>query len=300
MKDKKKVKKREHGQYNVPRELMPGEIEPPRIYNNHGGESQKPTRTQTRRKQNKKRRLKNKVRKVLLAVVLFIVLITVGAVLSLTVFFKTQSVTVSGSGIYSQEQIVNASEINTGDNLFLINSDKTAQKITTRLPYIYNVKIKKELPATVKITVTDASAAYAIENGDKTFILADDNYKVLEAAAEEQPAGSMMITNAVVKSAEPGKQLEFEDETVSNCITQITEAIKSTEMKSVTAVSSKDINNNYIVYDGRITFELGTCDDLEIKIKRGVLICDEMNETNPSIKGKINLKSGKQSYFTPE
>lgn len=71
-------------------------------------------------------------------------------------------------------------------------------------------------------------------------------------------------------------------------------------MKGVTAVSSKDINNNYIVYDGRITFELGSCDDLEIKIKRGVLICDEMNETNPSIKGKINLKSGKQSYFTPE
>lgn len=68
------------------------------------------------------------MRKVLLAVVLFIVLIAVGAVLSLTVFFKTQSVTVSGSGIYSQEQIVNASEINAGDNLFLINSDKTAQK----------------------------------------------------------------------------------------------------------------------------------------------------------------------------
>ena len=60
MKDKRKVKKREHGQYNVPRELMPGEIEPPRIYNNRGGESQKPTRTQTRRRQNKKRRLKIK------------------------------------------------------------------------------------------------------------------------------------------------------------------------------------------------------------------------------------------------
>ncbi len=299
MKDKRKVKRQQSGQYNVPHELMPGEIEPPKIYNNHG-ENKKPTRTQTRHRQNKKRRLKNKVRKALLAVILFTVLIAVGAVLSLTVFFKTQAVTVSGSGIYSQEQIVNASAIDTGDNLFLINSDKVSQKITTQLPYIYNVKIKKELPSTVKITVTDATAAYAIENGDKTFILADDNYKVLEASAGEQPAGSVLITDAAVKSAEPGKQLEFDDDAISNCLNQITEAIKVTDMKNATAISCKDINNNYIVYDGRITFELGTCDDLEIKIKRGVLICDEMNETNPSIKGKINLKSGKQSYFTPE
>ncbi len=299
MKDKRNVKRQQPGQYNVPRELMPGEIEPPKIYNNHG-ENKKPNRTQTRHRQNKKRRLKNKVRKALLAVILFIVLIAVGAVLSLTVFFKAQTVNVSGSGIYSQEQIVNASAIDIGDNLFLINSNRAAQKITTQLPYIYNVKIKKQLPATVKITVTDATAAYAIENGDETFILADDNYKVLEVSAAEQPAGSVLITDAAIKSAEPGSRLEFDDDTISDCLIKITDAIKATEMKSATAISCKDINNNYIIYDGRITFELGSCDDLEIKIKRGVLICDEMNETNPSIKGKINLKSGKQSYFTPE
>ena len=36
MKDKRKVKKREHGQYNVPRELMPGEIEPPDLQQSRG------------------------------------------------------------------------------------------------------------------------------------------------------------------------------------------------------------------------------------------------------------------------
>lgn len=300
MKNKRNVKKQSPGGNNLPREFVQNDLEPPKIYSNRSNEVQKQTRTQTRRKQNKKRRLKNKVRKALLGIIFFVVLIAVGAVLSLTVFFKTESITVSGSGIYSQEQIVNASSINIGENLILIDSKDASSRITTQLPYIYNVKIKKQLPATVKITVTDATAEFAIDNGNDTFILADDNYKVLETAAAEQSADSIVIKDAAVKTAEPGKRIEFEDETASDCINKIVEAINATGMTGVTAISSRDVNNNYIIFDNRITFELGACEDLEIKIKRGVLVCDELNETNPSIRGNINLKSGKQSYFTPE
>ena len=257
MKNKRNVKKQSPGGNNLPREFVQNDLEPPKIYSNRSNEVQKQTRTQTRRKQNKKRRLKNKVRKALLGIIFFVVLMAVGAVLSLTVFFKTESITVSGSGIYSQEQIVNASSINIGENLFLIDSKDASSRITTQLPYIYNVKIKKQLPATVKITVTDATAEFAIDNGNNTFILADDNYKVLETAAAEQPADSIVIKDAAVKTAEPGKRIEFEDETASDCINKIVEAINATGMTGVTAISSRDVNNNYIIFDNRITFELG-------------------------------------------
>lgn len=59
-------------------------------------------------------RRKRRRRNIILGVLLTVILLTVGIVLSLTVFFKISAVTVTGDEVYSTEQVVEASGITQG------------------------------------------------------------------------------------------------------------------------------------------------------------------------------------------
>lgn len=300
MKDDKR-RKRNVSEKSFAARTQLSDLEPPKIY---GGSPQKqratlePTRNQKRKRQNKRRRLKNSVRRALLAICLLIVLIAVGTVLSLTVFFRTEVVEASGSGIYSQQEITDASGIEIGDNLFLLDTQEIEQRITRLLPYISSVEVKKVLPKTVRLNVNDAAAAYYIDNEDGTYILLDTEFKVLENASSEIPASSVKISSMTVSSAEPGERIEYEDSDAADRITQMAQAVRSAGMTQATEIYTQGVNSNYIVYMDRITFELGQCTDLENKIIRGLASCEQLDGESPNIRGNLNLTVDKQSYFT--
>ena len=90
----------------------------------------------------------------LLCVVGVILALTVGA----TVFFRVEQVTVSGNQRYTQEEIIAASGIQLGDNLYSLNKVRIDQNIRTTLPYIGDLTINRALPSTIVITVTEWEA----------------------------------------------------------------------------------------------------------------------------------------------
>lgn len=276
-------------------------IEPPRIYRDEQRVKKADlNKTEIRRRQSKKRRLKNSVRKALIALSLFVVLIAVGVVLSLTVFFKVDTIDIAGSGVYSSEEVLNSCGITYGDNLFMIKKGECKERLTKSLPYIYDVKITRKLPATVQLEITDAKVEYVIDNENETFILLDDNFKVLDNTAVSGAESAVLIKDSVITSAEKGVPISFEDEAVSECLSKISAAIKATGMTQATSISSADAKNNYIVYDGRITFALGSCDDIENKIYKGLAACEKLDASSPGAKGTMTISSDKQMYFTAE
>lgn len=267
-----------------------------------GGQEQteKYTRTEVRQRQNKKRKMKNKARSALITLIAIIGFLALGITLSLTIFFKITDINVTGNEIYSAEEIIQRSDMKIGENLFLIDTKECITALTESLPYIYEVKITRKLPATINVEITEATPFLAIKNADKSYILIDDRLKVLEASAAKKPKGVITISKTKVATANPGFKIGFEDEDVSECITSLVDIIKSLNMSEATSISCVDKNNNYIVYDNRITFKLGSCSNLEAKINRGLAVCDELNNHNDSIKGTIDLTVEKQSYFTEE
>lgn len=316
MKKPKKSDKRTGSNFDS--SLGPMNIEPPKVYregqrlpsderrrHKKTSKSEKSghhglSNPEMRSRQNKKRKLKNSVRNAIVFTLLILVFAAVGVVLSLTVFFKIDTISVTGSGIYSEEEIINACNINNGDNLFLIDKEKSTEKMECVLPYIYTAEIKRELPSTVKIIVTDAVPAFSIQKDDESFILLDDNFKVLENSAAENSTGTVMITNAKVADANNGYEISFENAQIADCLVKLAEGIKDVSMSEATAMYSNGLNDNYIVYEGRIIFKLGSCDDLENKLYRGLASCEELSKSNDKVKGTLNLSAGKQSYFTEE
>ena len=71
-------------------------------------------------------------------------------------------------------------------------------------------------------------------------------------------------------------------------------------MAQATEIYTLGVNSNYVVYMNRITFELGTLDDLENKLIRGLASCEKLDESGSNIRGTLNLTVDKQSYFTAE
>ena len=266
-------------------------LEPPKLYRREQQQAasrqqrQAPpmTRQERRKKQNKRRRLK----------------VAIVAVLCLTVFFKIESITVTGSKVYDTEKVLSVCTIETGENLFLADTDKAAQQLQQALPYVYSAKIKRKLPGTVQIQVTDAAPAYAVKNKDKTYTLMDDRFKVLEVV-QKKPKESILIQKANLNSAKVGQTAQFANKNVAACLTQLAQAIRDYQFTEATAICSEGLNSNSIVYDGRIVFKLGTCEKLEKKIHQGLAACAQLDQDNPSVKGTLRLTGEKQYYFTED
>lgn len=303
------MKKKEKPKKRIPdnnTNLVDLGLEPPKVYR----DSQKKivssdtrqrkkkqlSRNEKRQKDTKRRKKRNKLRKFFIWLSVAIVIAAVGVVLSLTAFFGIENITVSGNSRYTEEEILNQCIINTGENLFLADTKSASEMLELNLPYIYTAEIKRKLPSTIELVITEAEPSYYIENKDKTFILLDDNFKVLEIGAEK--GSGIAVKKAKVTAASAGRQIEFENHDTGECLKKLSQAVRDNYIDEITAIYSNNISDNYVVYDNRIEFKLGTCDDLEHKIYQGLASCKQLNESNPNAKGVMTINGGKQIYFT--
>lgn len=303
------MKKKEKPKKRIPdnnTNLVDLGLEPPKVYR----DSQKKivssdtrqrkkkqlSRNEKRQKDTKRRKKRNKLRKFFIWLSVAIVIAAVGVVLSLTAFFGIENITVSGNSRYTEEEILNQCIINTGENLFLADTKSASEMLELNLPYIYMAEIKRKLPSTIELVITEAEPSYYIQNKDKTFILLDDNFKVLETGAEK--GSGIAVKKAKVTAASAGRQIEFENQDTGECLKKLSQAVRDNYIDEITAIYSNNISDNYVVYDNRIEFKLGTCDDLEHKIYQGLASCKQLNESNPNAKGVMTINGGKQIYFT--
>ena len=89
-----------------------------------------------------------------LCLLALVVALTAGA----TVFFRVEVVSVEGNHRYTREEIVEVAGIQQGDNLYAWNKFQVAERLLQSLPYIGEVSIRRVLPSTVVITVSEWDA----------------------------------------------------------------------------------------------------------------------------------------------
>ena len=253
---------------------------------------------QQRAQQNKKRRLKFFTRKIILYSALVVGIAAVIVILSLTVLFKIQTITIKGNEVYTTEEISAVLPIQTEKNLFLADTSGAKEKLEENLPYIYNAQIKRKLPSTIVVNIEETPQVYAIKNKDKTYTLLDGNFKVLEASVQESPKGAITIKKAALKVAEKGKTAVFTNDKIKNNLEILINEKNSLKLEKITELYSADINNNFYVYDGRITIKLGSTENIENKIYSALAAIEKLEEQNPQVTGELTVGTGKQVYFT--
>lgn len=299
------------------RELGTFGLEPPKIYrgtqtdplddyasltskrpNRRAATPQSFTPQEKRKQQNQSRKRSQLKRKIIFYLALAISICALVVVLSLTVLFKIHTINIEGNKVYTQKEILTVLPIQKDANLFLTDIDSAEVKLEESLPYVYNAEIKRKLPSSITVTITETPKVYCINNGDKSFTYLDDNFKVLETNAAKIPSGAVEIKKVRLVSKVEGKTAEFEDSKTGSNLKTIAQSVSKLNIDKITALYSDDINNNYVEYDKRIVIKLGSLDNIEKKLYSALSATDRLNETNPDAKGVITATNDKQVYFT--
>lgn len=134
--------------------------------------------------------------------------VVVAVILCCIVFFRVNTISIVGNENYTQEQIAEASGIEDGDALLLINKNAAAARIMAQLPYVDQVRIGTSFPNVVRIEVVELDTAYAVAASDGTYWLINSEGRVVEETTGKEAAEYLTIEGFLVEPTAPGETVE--------------------------------------------------------------------------------------------
>jgi len=201
--------------------------------------------------------------------------------------FKITKIECIDNAIVPSEEIITASTIGYDRNLFGTGSKK-ARMLIEKIPYVASAKIKKKLPGTIQIEITE-SRVFGFVPLNEGYIYIDENCKMLEYNTNAPDAAVPLISGTGVQSFEGGKLLQTDDE---DKIKMITEAIRAAysnfALESFTSIDVTDTGQLTIFYGYNLEAFFGSTVDIDYKTKFMLNAIANLGE-NP--KGYINVSN---------
>ena len=241
---------------------------------------------QPKRKSRKTQR-KQRNRRILLSLVLVFILIATAVFLSLKVLFVVRDVIVTGSERYSDEEIKNFCAIPMEENIFSIDTDRIEQSLPENFTYVESADVSRRLPDKIQIKITDAVPTYyTVQPEGETFI-----YTVYSSAFKQltqqaaAPEGLVMI------------DADLSDEEIKRTVDDLIDILKKGEYNNFTGIIMPSSREIAVVYDGRITVNIGTMSQADYKIKLAWHVIEE--ELRAEEKGVIDCTSAGSAIFSP-
>lgn len=262
--------------------------------------AQKTVQKPTRRKVSKPRRPMQPVvytepkafnRSRLVVQLITVMAVVMALILGLSIFFKVETITVSGAEVYSAWTIREASGIEEGDNLLTFSRARASARIAAELPYVKSVRIGIKLPDTVNIEIEEIAVVYAIQCQDGIWWLMTSDGQVMEQSSAADAANYTKVLGVTLNSPIPGEQAyayetvqaSSEDSTEGTEVVQIPvtvtgqqrlsaamQILQALELNDIVGkVASVDVENLERIelwYGTRYEVNLGGTNDLSYKI----------------------------------
>lgn len=196
------------------------------------GKASAKSREELRRENRQELERQKSRKKAMWIIILVAVGVVVAVILSLTVFFKVTAVEVDASkSQYSAAQIRDASGIEEGDSLFLLNREKAVDRISTKLPYTGEIIVKRSFPSKVKVFVEDSTITAAVKYNDK-FIVLNESNKVLATANNIDALNSLVERQAKKKADASPKKTQKKTTEKSTTTTTVTTTTTTTTIQT--------------------------------------------------------------------
>lgn len=112
--------------------------------------------------------------------------VVVALLVGFSIFFRVDTILVTGNEKYTRASIIEASEIEVGDSLLSFGRGKASARIAEKLPYIKTIRIGIKLPGTVTISVEEVAVVYSIQDsvGD-WWLMTSDAWLLEKVGADE-------------------------------------------------------------------------------------------------------------------
>lgn len=210
-------------------------------------------------------------------------------VVALTLFFRVETIVVTGMERYTAEQVIEASGVETGDNLFLLNKPTVNQRIRETLPYVERVKrINRKLPDTLLIEVEECGTPLAVLQDGSAWLVSPRG-KIVEQLPAAQADGYAVIDGCQLLTPTVGSEIAMaidqnaRKESLLDLLAALEEA---GVLDQVEAIHLEDPSVLTMEYDGRFLVEMPYRADYQRKIRTLELAVEQL-ETNQT--GTIQL-----------
>lgn len=245
---------------------------------------------------NRPKNEKKKKRIIFFVKCMIIITILIGIVvfLLLSPLFNILYIKVENNSKVRQGDIIELSGINLGDNLFLISSSVTANKIKKN-PYIESVSLQRNLPDTLIIKVKERKATYALQIEEAQYAYINNQGYILEINAERN--NLPLITSYTTQEIVPGGRLNNEDLEKIEIVLRVMETANGNQMGDlITSIDIKDKKNIILRLEGeKKTIYIGDGSDINTKM----LYIKATLEDEKGVEGELFMdgKTNKEGEF---
>lgn len=227
---------------------------------------------------------------------LSILAICAAIIMALTLFFRVDTVEISGEERYSEAQILKASGIKTGDNLFLLNKFNVANQLLKELPYIEEVRINRKLPDTLTIQVAECSQVMAVVQ-DGTAWLISPSGKIVDSCKQSEAPDAAQVDGCELLAPSVGSSLALATEykTRQDSLIDLMTALDAADvMGEVGGIHLDDAAMLTMDYADRFTVQMPYGADYTYQLRTIQAVIGQL-ETNET--GVIDLMTEGQAYF---
>ncbi|MBQ7654231.1 MAG: hypothetical protein IJS17_04090 [Clostridia bacterium] len=244
-----------------------------------------------------------------------IIVVALLAIFAVSQLFKIKTVTVNydlnktsqSENVkrkYTDEQIITAAGVGEGNNLLLAKyakADDIMQSVSKQLPFLKVVSVDSKGMSELIVSVKQIKPSYAFMFGE-TYILTDDSMNVIDHTQDKETALQYCVVRyADISSHETGQKLTLSERSnEQTTVESVFSAIKAAELKNITYISLKNLDDLYMTYDNRILVHVGNRNNLVEKLKLAQRSLADEDKNSLQQKGELNLTVEKKAYFTPQ
>ncbi len=226
-------------------------------------------------------------------------LVCVALVFGMGVFFRVQSIEVEGIESYTAEQIIEASGIDVGDNLFFINRASAASRIYSRLSMVETADVEPVMPNKIVIHVQESAAIAYVDWMGVDWIVTGNCKLLGTPAAPEELNGLIQVLNVSPENPEAGKPMAVaeQDNLKLSYLRELLSAMEELHMgPDVAQLDMSNAANPTFQYLGRFTVRMGPNNNTDYKLR---MLLSGIPQLSPEDTGTINLSDGVTVRFTP-
>lgn len=237
-------------------------------------------RNSARRRSGKRRQRRREYRQTgVFARVLVMLAVVAAVVLGVAIFFRVHTVEVQGNKIYSQEQVVEASGLEPGDNLLMVNRAAVAGSIKARMPYVRDVSVSPVMPDTVVIQVTESEIAVLVRSDIGAQWYLNTQGRLLGSTVEGFRGQIVELSGVTITAPKAGDQAvaaEGREENLEAALEVVRRMEGTGLIGEITALNAEKVYDLLLYSGDRLEIQLGGSEQLEYKIQYLQLVLEEL------------------------
>ena len=216
-----------------------------------------------------------------------LVLIIIGAIIFtiMSPIFNVKNIKVEGNSYLSEEQVISLSRIEIENNMFKYNKKEIIKNIKENA-YIENVEVKRSIPDTIEIKITERKTSFMIQFANAYAYINNQGY-ILEISNKALEYPILTGFSTPVEELQEGKRLNKEDLKKLSDVLEIMESATSNEIASLITEINIENSDNYVLElkSKNKVVNLGDTSNLSTKM----LWIQTFNKLEGSTKGEIML-----------